>query len=369
MTEQQPAGQQGHRLGEMLRAARESGGMNLSELSRSTAVRRDYLEALEESRYADLPEPVYVRNFVRLYAQAVGLDAQAALQMYASETSQPAAAREPLQQAEPAARGKATAAAVATEQPERERSSSRPAGRRANPGAWLPTLILVVLVVGLAVWGFNSTLFRPGTVQSPPAEDEAAAVNSEPQGGAQAAPAAEQPSPAAATVRLSVSTEPPGARVLVDSFPLEGLTPISLAPVTARDPRLIRVELDGYEAQETSVDLTFDRNISFVLQEAAEPADSEATVAEGSQEPAPADGTITVTVTDESWLEIYPGTAREGTPHVYTTAQSGQEYTFDLPVFIRVGNAAGISVSVGGQNLGPLGSAGEITGRAFTEAD
>ncbi len=360
----EPPQPQGHSLGEMLRAARESGGLDLSEVSRSTSVRRDYLEALEESRFADLPEPVYVRNFVRLFAQAVGLDQRVALEMYSAEV----AAADPQRESADADRRRPAAGAAAAI-PAAERSdpaavrdrSPRPPGRRPGFGTWLPSLILVLLVVGLAVWGFNSTLFRPGTVTEQPPTDPVIteSESEEPEAGPLTA----------TTVRLSVSTEPAGARVLVDSFPLEGLTPISLAPVTARDSRLIRVELEGFEPQETSLDMTFDRNISFVLQEAQDPPEQESAEGAPATEAVAAAGTITVSVTDESWLEIYPGTAREGTPHVYTTAQSGQEYTFDLPVFVRAGNAAGVSVSVAGQNLGPLGSAGEITGRAFTDTD
>lgn len=356
---------QRHTLGEMLRAARESGGHDLTQLSRDTAVRRDYLEALEESRYGDLPEPVYVRNFVRLYAQAVGLDTRAALDMYAAELAEQREAGEVQPAAAPRRRTADAPAAAATgtpdtrtSEPARQAPAGGQPGHRRSLMTWLPSLLLVVVVVGLAVWAFNSTLFRPGTSLEQPAPDQSAETD---------APAAAEPEPSSSadTVRLSVSTEPPGARVLVDAFPLEGLTPVSQAPVTARNPRLIRVELDGYEPQEAIIDLSFDRNISFVLQEAAPPDEPEPAedVAAASEAAA---GTITVTVTDESWLEIYPGTAREGTPHVYTTAQSGAEYTFDLPVYIRAGNAAGVTVSVGGQNLGPLGSAGEITGRAFS---
>jgi cytoskeletal protein RodZ len=44
-----------------------------------------YLTALEEGRYRDLPEDVYARNFVRLYANAVGLDAAPLLDQYVRE--------------------------------------------------------------------------------------------------------------------------------------------------------------------------------------------------------------------------------------------------------------------------------------------
>src|SRR5690554_7064971 len=170
----------GHSLGEMLKAARESTGLGLMELSRQTAVRGDYLAALEEDRLDDLPEPVYVRNFVKLYAQAVGLDARKALEMYgaalAADQGQPAAA--PQEAASGSGRrnraAAATAAATAAP-PARAAAAPGQAARSARPkdqprfrgmGTWLPSLVLIVLVVGLAVWGFNSALFRPGTPSS-----------------------------------------------------------------------------------------------------------------------------------------------------------------------------------------------------------
>lgn len=355
--EEQPAAAgRSHSLGEMLRAAREAQERSLDELSRATAVRRDYLAALEEDRHGDLPEPVYVRNFIRLYARELGLDAAAALAMYGSAA-----------QGAPAAAPAVTATPARTPQPSAP-DSPRPAAsigggarRPFRPGAWLPTVLLVGAVVALAVWGFNSTMFRPDrpvTAGGSPAGGTAAPV---------AAPEETEEETSARTVRLSVSTEPEGARVLVDAFPVAGLTPVEGALVTARDNRLIRIELEGYEPFEAPFDLTFDRNLSFVLAEAAEPAPAPETEADAEEVAATSGpGTIAVSVTDVSWLEIYPGTERSGTPHVYTTAQAGDSWTFSLPVTIRAGNAAGVNVSVGGRDLGPLGSAGEIAMETFT---
>ena len=370
----------GHTLGEMLKAARTSRGLDLAELSRQTAVRADYLAALEEDRPHDLPEPVYVRNFVKLFAQAVGLDARKALEMYAAGLNRAdgsreavaaaAAATNPPRAARTAAAAGAGTGAARPERAARQARTSRPKDqpRFRGFGAWLPSLLLIVVVVGLAVWGFNSTLFRPGSTNA--GNGDSVSTEDAPQGGL-AGPADDDEAPltGANTVRLTVTTEPAGARVLVDAFPIEGLTPIAGAPVTARESRLIRVELEGYEPFEAPFDLTFDRNLSFVLQEASEPTGGAAETEDEQPQALSDEGTITVTVSDESWLEIYPGTARAGTPHVYTTAAPGQTYSFDLPVFVRVGNAAGISVSVNGRDLGPLGSAGEITGRAFTSED
>jgi cytoskeleton protein RodZ len=225
----------------------------------------------------------------------------------------------------------------------------------------------VFVVVGLAVWGFNSTLFRPGS-PSPAVESVTPA-----------APALQEPlaavPEAAETVRLSISSEPPGARVYVDEFPLDGTTPISSAPVTGRASRTVRLELEGYEPSEASIDLTFDRNLSFVLAPVSdEPlAATDDTTPAGEAAPgrtaaaAGGAGQISLTVSDLSWLEVYQGTQRSGTPLVYTTATAGQSYLFNLPVFVHVGNAAGVQAVVDGEDIGSLGSAGQVLGRAFTQ--
>lgn len=344
-------------LGEQLSAAREASGLDLSEISRSTHVRREYLLALESGSYSELPEPVYTRNFVRLFAQAVGLPAAEALEAYARERQEP----EPVSTRTAAARTTKAATVVAAPTQKREKRRAPP-GSGPALGGLIPTLLLVFIVVGLAVWGFNSTLFKPGVPA--PATDPA------PSTPVAAEPEIEPP----ATARLSVTSTPPGARVFVDEFPLDGTTPITDAPVTARSPRMIRLELEGYEPAESKVDLSFDRNMTFSLIPAAAEIDAEAAPA-GSDVEAETDqpaatagsGHVALSVTDLTWLEVYSGTERSGTPLVYTTATPGQSYRFDLPIFVRVGNAAGVDVTVNGSSEGSLGSSGQVLERTFTE--
>jgi cytoskeleton protein RodZ len=366
MTDQQPPSPpapDNRTLGEQLHQARVASGIELSEIARLTHVRRDYLLALEAGQYEDLPEPVYTRNFVRLFAQAIGLPATAALAAYDRERNRTDAGNTP-GAAAPASQARtasAPASAPARNAPREPRRT--PPGSGPTIGGLIPTLLLVFVVVGLAVWGFNSTLFRPGS-PSPAASTPAPA------------PAAESTPPAVpeagGTVRLSIASEPPGARVFVDEFPLDGVTPITNAPVTGRDSRMVRLELEGYEPAEARIDLSFDRNLTFALNEVSEEvpdADSAAAtdVADAAAgPPAGGAGQISLTVTEPSWLEIYPGAQRSGTPLVYTTAQPGQTYSFDLPVFVHVGNAAGVQAVVDGEDIGRLGSAGQVLGRVFT---
>lgn len=57
-------------LAERLRSERERQGRTLSDLSAQTKIREPFLEAIELGRYGVLP-PVYVRSFIRTYAQAL----------------------------------------------------------------------------------------------------------------------------------------------------------------------------------------------------------------------------------------------------------------------------------------------------------
>jgi len=162
-------------------------------------------------------------------------------------------------------------------------------------------------------------------------------------------------------VRVSIVTDPPGASVSIDGFPVPGVTPLQDVPVTAREGRVVRVELDGFEPSEVRADLRQDADVSLALTPLADadPASPGAVGAEGS---------LTITVTDTAWLEVYRSTARnEGERLVYTTAQPGASYQFEPPLFVYTGNAAGVRLNLDGQDLGPMGSPGAVLGRAFPE--
>jgi len=77
-------------LGETLRQARLDKGVSLADAARDTRIRRGYLEALEAEDPAALPPAVYTRGFLRTYAEYLGLDSSAMVDLY-----QPQARREP----------------------------------------------------------------------------------------------------------------------------------------------------------------------------------------------------------------------------------------------------------------------------------
>jgi beta-lactam-binding protein with PASTA domain/transcriptional regulator with XRE-family HTH domain len=72
-------------VGAMLRAAREAQGITLAKAETATRIRQKYLAALEENRSEDLPEPVFVKGFIRNYAIFLGLDPEHMLEQYRVE--------------------------------------------------------------------------------------------------------------------------------------------------------------------------------------------------------------------------------------------------------------------------------------------
>jgi cytoskeleton protein RodZ len=65
-----------------LKAAREARGLSLNDVFYATRISRINLEALENDDFDRLPPPVYTRNFIRKYAQVVGVDEKPILDRY-----------------------------------------------------------------------------------------------------------------------------------------------------------------------------------------------------------------------------------------------------------------------------------------------
>lgn len=72
-------------VGAELRAARLRRGEDIRSIAQSLRIRRDQLEALEESRYDALPARAYAVGFVRSYAEYLGLDSRHVVERYKVE--------------------------------------------------------------------------------------------------------------------------------------------------------------------------------------------------------------------------------------------------------------------------------------------
>jgi len=355
------------RLGALLQGAREERGLSLTDVAGITNVRLSYLEALEGGRYAELPEEVYSKNFVRLYAQAVGLDPTRMLFIYTQER-----------------RGAAFSPPAALDLPQSE-GRALPHLPWRGLGGLLATLLLVTGVVGGALWAFNTLLFPPVVVEQ--TAQEVAPAQPTPPPEAPAARTEGTPPPAGRaddTVLFSLRTTPPGAEVSLDGYP-EGVTPIVDAPVRAGENRTVRVQLAGYRTFEGTFDLTEDlrRHIELTPLPARPAARTPPPAAPPSEAPrleasrpaapaapqaAPTEPQVTITVDEKAWLEVYAGGVRnEGERLLYKNAEPGETFTFPLPVYLHTGNAGGVRVKVGNGPEEVFGARGAVTGRTISQ--
>ena len=80
----------GHRkvsgIGALLKNEREKKGLSQEQIVDVIRLRKHYVEALESEDWDMLPPPVFVRGFIRSYAQLLGLDEKEAIELYERAT-------------------------------------------------------------------------------------------------------------------------------------------------------------------------------------------------------------------------------------------------------------------------------------------
>lgn len=304
-------------LGKRLKESREAKGLEIAQAAEVLKVRRVVLEALEDCRFDELPEPALARGYLKRYAQLLGLDPAPLLALY------PIGAPDS---------GGPTASQTVS-------STKAPASPSATGWLWLVPLILLLAVLG---WLGYRALNPPSTsapVPPPPA------------------PVTPPPPP---QVSLRIATQPPGARVYLDGF-LLGQAPLE-ARVEAGE-RTLRIEAAGYQKYEQVLTLQSDRNLSFALTPVppAPPPNPTTPTTPGPTSPAnpttPTTGLV-LRLEGTSWLRVTD--ARTGRQLYEGTAPGGTELSFPLPVVVRAGNAGVVRVIVGGQDRGRMGNVGQV---------
>lgn len=79
----------GPNIGAALKMAREFRGLTLQEVADYTRIRRAYLAAVEDMRLDQLPSRPFTIGYVRAYADALGLDGEAAVERFKSDGPKP----------------------------------------------------------------------------------------------------------------------------------------------------------------------------------------------------------------------------------------------------------------------------------------
>jgi transcriptional regulator with XRE-family HTH domain len=230
-------------FGEFLRDAREKRGLTIQQIASETRIPWRHLEALEHGNLDAVPGGVYRRAEIRAYADAVGLDRTLALTQFEhaveSSNPQPHAAVE----APPSngglrmswtALGAVGVVAAAT-----IFAVSLRGGDGTDTGA-PPASVTPAQATPPVAPAASPTLTRPAGVIAPAAVP--AAID--------ATAALATPSVPVASAALTITSDPPGARVLVDGIG-RGATPLTVKYLSGATR--IRVIKDGYISKERDV--------------------------------------------------------------------------------------------------------------------
>jgi cytoskeleton protein RodZ len=78
-------------IGDQLRETRMRNRIDIADVEAATKIRAKYLRALENEEWELLPGPIFVKTFLRTYADYLGLDARILVEEYRARFERPAA--------------------------------------------------------------------------------------------------------------------------------------------------------------------------------------------------------------------------------------------------------------------------------------
>ncbi len=74
-------------VGDILKKRREESGQDLREISNILKIKHAYLKAIEDGAFENLPEAVYVKGYIRKYAEYLKIDPETAINAYVQQIS------------------------------------------------------------------------------------------------------------------------------------------------------------------------------------------------------------------------------------------------------------------------------------------
>ncbi len=288
-------------LGRLLAEARAAKELSLADVEAATRIRQKYLEALEAGNFAALPRGAVARGFLRTCARYLGLDEADALRRYAQESGDTG---DQLEIPEP---GKPR---LTDYRPiEVELSDSR-----FDLGwlRWVIALLVVAVIAAATWWVLNGNLgWNPLAALGP---------------APTATPTTPPTLPPTATRVVIVVTVPPAptATPLPQPTPTSDLLPL---PIPTAEPTITPT---------------------------ARPTATPEVVGHIS---------LGMWIIQRSWVRV----VADGAVVLEDTLDVGQVRMLEArrSITIRTGNAAGVSLTLNGKELGAMGKIGEVAERTW----
>jgi len=292
-------------VGQLLRQTREAQELSLADVEEQIRIRQSFLIALESGNWDDLPNEVVARGFLRNYAQFLGLDSDDLLAQTSNSRpagdhpSLTATAQVAANDIQPAAEYKPIDLDLYDDTPERSITLQRVLGFLL---ALIPVVILAYLLVQFGL---------------PLLLDQSAGLTANP----------------TATATLPPEGTPPATPLIV----LGGTFTVTPGPTSTPD------EVTD-EATATS-----------------EPTTTPTPTPQPSPTPTPTPVqqlTMVMTITERSWVRVVV----DGVMQLEALLDPVyvQEFVAEESIQLRTGNAAGIVLTLNGEQLPPLGETAEV---------
>ena len=201
-------------VGEYLRRTRESRGLGLEEASRVTKIGKNYLVAIEQGEFEKLPNPAYIKGFLRLYAGFLSLSGDEVVQRY--------------QQSAPQARPQAEA------RPERPSVEIMERAKLGGHGRWvIPVLLLALVILAALFLSDGEEKRRPAAKRAEAPALLPAKAPVQPRRSSAAPPAA---APAQPPVPSQLPVQPPASATPGEASHQPPNQPPAQSPTPARNP-------------------------------------------------------------------------------------------------------------------------------------
>lgn len=133
-------------VGEILLSEREKRGLTVKDVEAATSIRALYISAIENNNFAVVPGEVYLKGFIRNYANYLGLNGQAMVDLYRQQQLPPSN--------------------TTVDEPEAEvnvNTDASPAGGSA--AKWMIVGAAAVILAGAAWWFTSGKETSPSPVQ------------------------------------------------------------------------------------------------------------------------------------------------------------------------------------------------------------
>jgi len=297
-------------LGDQLRETREGRGLSLEQVEEVTHIRRAFLQALEEERFDALPGDVYVKGFLRNYARFLNLNSDEVMAAYGAQSHNTSGSGIPHVLNEPLVHA------------------------AAGSGQTYALAIVAVVILGLAAWVGYSHFYRgvdvwPLNLILGSPSQAAALPTAEP---TELVPAISEPTEEPTSTPALEETEPAEATTEAADQPTATPSPTQARPTNTRRPTATPTITPTPGASPTPTQATS------ILVEARILATSY----------------VRVTTDGEVLMER---NLRVGEDQIWTANES---------LSIRVGNGAGIELTVNGVPVPALGTQGEVVDVSYT---